>query len=204
MNMKFKSYFLLVGLATLMIASVAVAQGQTNRAAGLKRRIADQVVTGARKPTGDQPKKDLKEDDNKSGNYAPKNALAGTWDLVLTFGDGSQARSTLQIILGAADGEGSALHASEFSLAPPNPTLPEQGSWRNVRKNKFIASYYGYSFDELLQPFGKIGFRHAITLSPDQETFTGEAVFEVLDLTGQVLFSDTITTSGTRQHAEAP
>ena len=105
---------------------------------------------------------------------------------------------------GAADGEGSALHASEFSLAPPSPTLPEQGSWEFVRGRKFIASYYGYSFDELLQPFGKIGFRHAITLSPNQETFTGEAVFEVLDLNGQVLFSDTVTTAGVRQHAMAP
>jgi hypothetical protein len=92
------------------------------------------------------------------------------------------------------------LHASEFSFAPPNPTLPEQGSWQHVQGREFLASYFGYSYDELFQPFGKIGFRgHIIGLSKNQQSFTGKATFEVIDNSGQVLFSDNITTSGVRQ-----
>ena len=198
--MKFQRLFLFAGVAALTIISLGVAHGQSSRSSAAKRRIFDQVYTGARKGAATTQAEQIQ----KPGSYAKKNALAGTWDVVLTFGDGSQVKSTLQIMLGAAEGEGAAIHASEFSLAPPSPTLPEQGSWRYVDGSKFIASYFGYSFDEQLQPFGKIGFRHAITLGADQETFTGVAVFEVIDLTGQVLFSDSLQTAGVRHHAVAP
>jgi len=87
---------------------------------------------------------------------------------------------------------------------PPNPTLPEQGVWEYIGGQQFISSYRGYSFTEDLLPFGFIGFRHAITMSADQESFTGHAVFEVLDGSGQVLFSDTLQTRAVRQRAVAP
>jgi hypothetical protein len=130
--------------------------------------------------------------------------LLGTWDLVLTFSDGSSARSTLTVVPGASDREGSIIHSAEPSLAPPNPTLPEQGTWRHVKGRHFIASYRGWSFTETFQPFGTIGFRHAITVSPDGNTFTGRAVFEVKDSTGQVLFADEVQSQGTRQRAVGP
>jgi len=122
----------------------------------------------------------------------------------LTFNDNSQVKSTLQVFPGRSDTEGSVIHASEFSLTPPNPTLPEQGVWEHVKGGEFITSYRGYSFTLELAPFGFIGFRHAITVSDDQESFSGRAVFEVIDSTGQVLFSDTLRTRGVRQHPVAP
>jgi hypothetical protein len=87
----------------------------------------------------------------------------------------------------------------------PNPTSNEQGVWRHTGGLQFVASYRGYAVDEKLEkPFGTIGFRHAITLDSNQETFTGRAVFEVIDASGQVLFSDNIQTHGVRQRAVAP
>jgi hypothetical protein len=197
--MKFQRFFSLCGLAVLLVTIAAIAQGQSSRASEIKRRVFNQVSTGARKPV-DNAKTPAPGEAKVGPNYGTKNALAGTWDLVLTFSDGSQVKSTLQIMLGAAEGEGSVLHASEFSFAPPNPTLPEQGSWQHVHGREFLVSYYGYSYDELFQPFGKIGFRgHLIGLSKNQQSFTGKAIFEVIDNSGQVLFTDNITTSGVRQ-----
>src|SRR5581483_3372966 len=113
-------------------------------------------------------------------------------------------RSTLQVFPGPADGEGSVIHASEFSLTPPSPTLPEQGSWQYKGGTQFVASYYGYSFNEDLSPFGKIGFRHLITVGSNPDVFTGQAVFQVIDLNGQILFFDTFQTRGVRQRPLAP
>ncbi|MFN0118954.1 MAG: hypothetical protein ACKV2V_00470 [Blastocatellia bacterium] len=134
-----------------------------------------------------------------------QNALAGTWDLTLTFGDGSKVKSTLTVIPGRRDGEGSIIHAAEASLLLPNPTTPEQGAWRNTGGLEFIASYSGYAVDEKFEkPAGKIGFRHAIRVNIDEETFTGRAVFEVRDADGNVVFSDNLKTEGVRRQAEAP
>jgi hypothetical protein len=131
--------------------------------------------------------------------------LEGTWDVVLTFGDGSQVRSVLTAIPGSTPDRGSVVHSAELSLAPPNPTLPEQGAWRRAGHRRFVASYRGFAFDEASQPFGRIGFRHVITLDKNAMTFTGQAVFEVIDRDGNVLFSDPAVQSyGVRQRAEAP
>lgn len=183
--------------ATLTISAAAYGQ---NRASDLKRRIFDQARAATPQPATPNAEVLLPS----AHALPPKNALAGTWNVVLTFSDGSEVHSTLQLMTGAADGVGAAIHASEFSFAPPNPTLPEQGSWRHVQGSQFAASYYGYSYDGDFQPFGKIGFRHLITLSRDQTRFNGQAVFEVLDLMGNVLFSDNVETVGVRQQATAP
>lgn len=187
-------FIIVLTLAAAM--SMSSVYGQAGKASQFKSRIVEQAPPAVMETAGD--------DSDKIQRYATQRALAGTWDVVLTFSDGSIARSTLQILPGAADGEGSTLHASEFSLAPPNPTVPEQGSWRHISRNKFVASYYGYSFDEQLQPFGKIGFRHSITLSTDQDRFTGQAVFEVVDRDGKILFTDNVTSTGVRQRPVVP
>jgi hypothetical protein len=210
--MKSRRIFSILVLIGLVIISMTAAQAQNNGAAELKKRIFAQIASGARPQAaqatmGVQSQSVEAVEDRHVGilaGYPKKNALVGTWNVVLTFPDGSEARSTLQILPGGKDGEGSALHASEFSLAPPSPTLPEQGSWEFVGGTLFNASYYGYSFDEQLAPFGKIGFRHAITMGGNQETFTGNAVFEVIDLNGQILFTDTCQSRGVRQHPVAP
>jgi hypothetical protein len=206
--MKNKIFTILTIIAALSAMTIAAtAQTTASRMADFKRGITVEINRGASpQPAG--PAKPFTDEGARAQplgpTYEKKNALAGTWDVVLTFGDGSEVKSTLQIMPGAGEGEGSAIHASMFSLAPPSPTLPEQGSWRYVRGDQFIASYYGYSFDEQLQPFGKIGFRHSITLGNDQSTFTGQAVFEVIDLDGNILFTDNCTTKGVRQRAVAP
>jgi hypothetical protein len=134
------------------------------------------------------------------GSGQAPNALVGTWNLVLTFSDGSQAKSTLTVIPGRDGGEGSVIHAAEASLLLPNPTTPEQGAWAHVRGRRFVAAYQGYAVDSAFQaPAGKIGFRHSLLVSPDQQTLSGQAIFEVIDPTGAVVFSDRVQTSGTRQ-----
>jgi hypothetical protein len=177
----------------------------------LKRRIHTQLTSPTRGQAGDNGA-NLGETASTMATHSnvsiagadKKKALLGTWNVTLTFGDGSEVQSTLQVFPGRSEVDGSVIHASEFSLVPPNPTLPEQGVWEFVGGQRFITSYRGYSFTEDLQPFGTIGFRHAITISSDQETFTGRAVFEVIDANGQVLFSDNLQTRGIRQHAVAP
>jgi hypothetical protein len=139
------------------------------------------------------------------GSGQSSNALVGTWNLVLTFSDGTQAKSTLTVIPGRDAGEGSVIHAAEASLLRPNPTTPEQGAWAHVRGRRFIASYQGYAVDSAFQaPAGKIGFRHSLLVGPDRETFSGDAIFEVLDPSGAVVFSDRIKTTGTRQRVTLP
>jgi len=204
--MKCQRIFSALLVTTLMMFATAIAHAQSGAVPELKRRIMDQVISGARQPAVERAVKPLTQnsDGQKPGNYPKKNALAGTWDLVLTFSDGFEVKSTLQVFPGAADGEGSCTHASEFSLTLPNPTLPEQGSWRYVKGDEYIASYKGYSYTELLAPFGTIGFRHAVTMGANQETFTGQAVFEVFDAAGNVLFADNLQTRGVRQHPLGP
>ena len=137
-------------------------------------------------------------------NSVGTNRLEGTWDVILTFSDGSQVKSVLNIAAGRSPNEGSVVHSAEPSFAPPNPTLPEQGAWRRTGRRTFVASYHGFSYTETFQPFGRIGFRHAITLDKNGKTFTGQAVFEVIDASGTVLFSDNVQSAGVRQRAEAP
>lgn len=204
-----KSILMTVSIVAATLAlSMITTYGQTSQASQLKRRIMEQARTAVPKAPVAAPVKaehDAEESLVPPSRFnVPRNSLAGTWDLVLTFSDGTEVPSTLQIMSGATEGDGAALHASPFSFTPPNPTLPEQGSWRYLRRNEFVASYYGYSYDEQLQPFGKIGFRHAITMARDLDHFTGEAVFEVIDLDGNVLFSDNITSAGVRQRPMAP
>lgn len=201
-TMKRKIIFLLIATAILSASASIPAYGQKTNVNELKRRILKQVRTATPQPAVELAMSDTDGESRMAGFYdLPKNSLAGTWEVILTFSDQSKVHSTLQIMPGANPGEGSALHASEFSLAPPNPTVPEQGSWRFVTGNQFVASYYGYSFDENLQPFGKIGFRHVIWMDRHAAHFTGRAIFEVLDNNGNVLFTDQVLTEGTLQRA---
>jgi hypothetical protein len=143
-------------------------------------------------------------DDDDDDRHA-RHSLLGTWDLVVSFSDGSQVKSVLSVLPGRDGREGSVIHAAEASLLLPNPTTPEQGTWAQVHRGKYIATYYGFAVDSTFSaPAGRIGFRHAIEVARDGETFRGVATFEVLDSTGAVVFSDSVTTAGKRQHPVAP
>ena len=221
-----KTLKIFAALFALTIVALTTAQAQTSRAAEWKQRVANQIASGARPQPATQtettsaateraeetvdthettPNDEFHQDRLRDARAEQRNALAGTWDLTLTFSDGSQVKSTLNVALGRRDGEGSVIHAAEASLLLPNPTTPEQGVWEHIGGRRFIASYKGFAVDEKFEkPAGKIGFRHSIRLHFDGESFTGQAVFEVLDLEGKVLFSDNIKTECKRQHAEAP
>ena len=208
--MKSQKTFSMLILTMLLAICSSVASAQDRGAAELKKRILAQVASGVRT----QPADAIGERENTStvetqgalvtAGADKKKALLGTWNVTLIFNDGTEGKSTLQVFPGRSESEGSVIHASEFSLVPPNPTLPEQGVWEYIGGQQFISSYRGYSFTEDLLPFGFIGFRHAITMGADQESFTGHAVFEVIDGSGQVLFSDTLRTRAVRQRAVAP
>jgi len=210
--MKAQRIFSILIFTGLMIIATASAHAQNGGAVELKKRIVAEIAAGNRtraaEPVSDTEALATEQRAAQQvgilAKFPKKNALIGTWNLTVTFSDGSEVKSTLQVLSGAGDGEGSIIHASEFSFTPPNPTLPEQGAWQHVGGTQFIASYFGYSYTEQFAPFGKIGFRHAITMGGDQESFTGRAVFEVIDGTGQVLFSDNVQTRGVRQRAVAP
>lgn len=223
-----KSLKIFVALFVLTFVALTTAQAQTNRTAEWKKQVSARIAAEAgsqpaspapspaaeraadtsdaseAKPNNDV-QAELIPDRLRDARTQQKNALAGTWDLTLTFSDGSSVHSTLNVALGRQDGEGSVIHAAEASLLLPNPTTPEQGVWEHRGGLRFIASYKGFAVDEKFEkPAGQIGFRHSIRLHPDQESFVGQAVFEVLDLEGNVVFTDTIKTEGKRQHAEAP
>jgi|GEM_PF-2915597 len=210
--MKSQRIFSTLVITALMLIATSGAHAQTSGAAELKKRIFEQLASGTRT----QPVENLEAASLTAAPLAAqqdglpdflerqKKAFLGTWNLTLTFSDGSQVKSTLNVMPGRTDSEGTVIHSAELSLSLPNPTLPEQGVWQHNGGQQFIASYRGYTYTEKLEPFGTIGFRHALTLSEDQEAFTGQAVFEFMDATGQVLFSDHVQTRGVRQHAVAP
>jgi hypothetical protein len=211
--MKHRNLLFAIAAAALIVLSSTSTWAQPSGASEWKKRVFEQVTSGASR----QPVENVEPASTAIELLAPsrdglgdilarqKNALIGAWDLTLIFSDGSQAKSTLSIFPGRADGEGLALHAAEASLLLPNPTTPEQGAWQHNGGAQFIASYRGYAVDEKFEhPFGRIGFRHAITLNTDQQTFTGMAVFEVIDAEGKVVFSDNVQTRGVRQRAVAP
>jgi hypothetical protein len=211
--MQRSNLFTAIALLALIAFSSTLVLAQNNGVAALKKRIAEQIATGT-------PVQSLETGESTSPSVeffiAPqggildiverqKRALLGTWDLTLTFSDGASVKSTLNVFPGRTDSDGSVLHAAEATLLLPNPTTPEQGVWQHAGGLQFIASYRGYAVDATFEhPAGTIGFRHAITLNSDQESFTGRAVFEVKDDKGAVVFSDNITTRGTRQRAVAP
>ncbi len=225
-----KSHKIFAALFALTFVALTTVQAQTSRAGEWKQRVANRIASGERPQPAAQTETaspaaehtpTTAEAANDAGATAPNrerhqdrlrdfiieqmNALAGTWDLTLTFSDGSEVKSTLNVALGRRPGEGSVIHAAEASLLLPNPTTPEQGAWEYVSGRRFVASYKGFAVDEKFEkPAGKIGFRHSIRLHSSGESFTGEAVFEVLDLEGNVVFTDKIKTEGKRQHPEAP
>lgn len=211
--MQRSNFLFAIAIAAFIALLSTPVPAQTSGVAALKKRIAEQITTG----TPVQPAETVEIANPavellfaQQGGILDvverqKRALLGTWDLTLTFGDGSSVKSTLNVFPGRNDNEGSVLHAAEASLLLPNPTTPEQGVWQHAGGLQFIASYRGYAVDATFEhPAGTIGFRHAITINPDQESFTGRAVFEVKDDKGAVVFSDNITTRGTRQRAVAP
>lgn len=207
-NNLFCAFAIAAFIALTSITSLA----QTSNATTLKKRIAEQIATGVPVQPVETSEIIVPSVEFLIGQQGiidiverQKRALLGTWDLTLTFSDGSSVKSTLNVFPGRTDSEGSVLHAAEATLLLPNPTTPEQGVWQHAGGLQFIASYKGYSVDATFEhPAGTVGFRHAITLNPDQESFNGRAKFEVKDDKGEVVFSDNITTKGTRQRAVAP
>lgn len=210
--MQRSNFFFALAIAAFIALTSTTGLAQNSSAATLKKRIAEQIATG----TSLQPVETL-ESATPAAEFLiaqqgfidiierQKRALLGGWDLTLTFSDGSSVKSTLNVFPGRTDGDGSVLHSAEATLLLPNPTTSEQGVWQHVGGLQFIASYRGYAVDATFEhPAGSIGFRHAITINPDQESFTGRAKFEVKDDKGEVVFSDNITTHGTRQRAVAP
>lgn len=210
--MQRSNFFFALAIAAFIALTSTTGFAQTGNATTLKKRIAEQIASGA--PV--QPAETLEIAIPPVESFVAqqgiidilerqRRALLGTWDLTLTFGDGSSVKSTLNVFPGRNDSEGSVLHAAEATLLLPNPTTPEQGAWQHRGGLQFIASYRGYAVDATFEhPAGTIGFRHAITINQDQESFSGRAVFEVKDEKGEVVFSDNITTKGTRQRAVAP
>ncbi|MEW6128844.1 MAG: hypothetical protein AB1757_17535 [Acidobacteriota bacterium] len=198
-------------IVTILLMATGAAQAQNNGSGEWKKRIFERVASGVRpQPANEDTTIDETarvDASNKTGvtTVTKSNALIGAWDLTLTFSDNSQVKSTLSVFPGRTEGEGTIIHAAEASLLLPSPTTPEQGAWQYVGGQQFIASYFGFAVNETFeQPFGKIGFRQAITMDAGLESFTGRATFQVIDTTGQVLFSDNVTIRGVRQRAVAP
>lgn len=140
-----------------------------------------------------------------------KNALIGTWDLTETFSgastipDGTVAPSTLTVIAGLRAGEGSALHSSFLSLAPPEPTMMEQGTWKHDRKYRFIASYAGWAVNSADgTPAGQNGFRYLLTLDKSGERLIGHGRFYEWDDQGTLIDSADMQVVGQRQHPRKP
>ena len=203
---------ILLTIATLTVIALSSLTGlaQARGAADIKQRIADNIASGVRTQQTETEifTPQLLAAPGGIGDILTrqKNALLGCWELTLTFSDGSHATSMLSVFPGRGDGEGTIIHAAEASLLLPNPTTPEQGVWQHNGGLQFIASYKGFAVDEKFQtPFGTVGFRNAITLNSDMESFTGKAKFEVIEgATGMVVFSDTVQVIGKRQRAVAP
>lgn len=205
-----KRMMLTIVTLTVIAFSSLTALAQTRGAADIKQRIADNIASGVRtQPTESEtfvPQLAAAQGGIGDILARQKNALLGCWELTLTFSDGSHATSMLSVFPGRGDGEGTVIHAAEASLLLPNPTTPEQGVWQNNGGLQFIASYKGFAVDDKFQvPFGTVGFRQAITMNSDMESFTGKAKFEVTEAaTGTVVFSDTVQVVGKRQRAVAP
>jgi len=210
MNSRTSSSLLLV--VVLMICSTLVASAQTSGISDAKRRAMERLASGVRaqgvEPTTDERPSLGSVEDRKqasqSNNMDKKRALLGTWDLIITFSDGSVNKTTLTIIPGRSDTEGTVIHSADASFVPPFSTLPQQGVWQYLGGGKFVVSDLGFSFDETLQPDGRVGFRQLIKVSDDQESFTGTGQFVILDTTGQMFYSDSVQSTGTRQHPVAP
>lgn len=202
---------LLLTLATAIFLAISFlpAQAQTGGAAELKKRILEQSASGIKTQPVEGVETEERIDLQQSGIFdildRQKQALVGGWNLTLTFTDGSQVKSILTVMPGRVEGEGTVIHSAEASLLLPSPTSNEQGVWRNNGGLQFIASYRGFAVDEKFEkPFGTIGFRHAITLDGSQESFTGQAVLEIIDTQGKVVLSENVQTRGVRQRAVAP
>jgi hypothetical protein len=198
---------LFASLALLLLASLHT-YAQTNGMAAVKQRIAESIAAGKpvtpAEPITTEPEMPLQQSGFIDVLERQKNSLAGTWNLVLIFSDGTKVNSILNAASGRSNGEGSIIQSGEGSFTLPNPTLPEQGSWRHHGGTQFVASYRGYAYTDKFEFFGTIGFRQIFNVGENQNTLTGHGVFEVIDAQGEVLFSDNIQVQGTRHRAVAP
>ena len=133
-----------------------------------------------------------------SNNGVGSNRLEGTWDLVLTFSDGSQVKSVLNVAAGRSANEGSIVHSAELSLVPPNPTLPEQGAGAGPDAVRSSHSY-GFSTRRHSSPSaGSAG----VTPYPDKNERPSRARLSSSDRRHGTVLSRQRADDGVRQRAE--
>lgn len=106
-----------------------------------------------------------------------KHDLAGTWRVVETFPQEGNATSAGLITFHGTGDAGTLLSSFDASFLPDHPCLPEQGSWKRAKGNKFVGLDEGfcYSLDNgsINSFFDKILATYNLTLSPDGNSFTG-------------------------------
>jgi len=84
------------------------------------------------------------------------------------------------------------------------------GTWTRIGPRKFLATFYKHVFRPASEgsfPFesdGTVKVRRLITLSPDGQTFHGEATVEVYDQAGNLTLKFNHPFDGTRVVAEMP
>jgi hypothetical protein len=134
----------------------------------------------------------------------PKGKLEGAWNAVLTADEGGfQEAERYTFATGPSVDEGSLVFSNEVDAVPPCGT--DQGVWVRTGSRQFTLTHGAFCVDlSTGAPAFRIKFRETITLNARDDQFTGRGIFEVLDLSGGLLFSATYSVRGTRMRAESP
>jgi hypothetical protein len=135
---------------------------------------------------------------------SPKGKLEGAWNAVLTADEGGfQEAERYTFAPGPSINEGSLVFSNEVDAVPPCGS--DQGVWVRTGSGQFNLTHGAFCVDlSTGAPAFRIKFRETITLNARDDQFTGRGIFEVLDVSGGLLFSATYSVRGTRMLAERP
>jgi hypothetical protein len=120
--------------------------------------------------------------------------IEGTWLSTVTTG-GSGAPPPFQALVTFTAGCG--LVETDQS-ASPSQRSAGQGTWAHTDDGQVRARFLAFLFDAAGHPQGTLIVRFTVRLSEDGGTLAGDGTFQVVDLTGTVVNSGSVTLQGQR------
>jgi hypothetical protein len=131
-----------------------------------------------------------------------KKALVGSWVETVTFPP-EFGRPPGKAV-GTFHGDGTLVFNGSFTLEPPTAFSTFHGVWRHLEESTFAYTGVHLMTDLSDNLVGYVKVRGTYVLSPSGNEYTGTSVAEVLDPSGNVLFSVGVTNTGTRIQLELP
>jgi hypothetical protein len=134
----------------------------------------------------------------------PKNALVGSWLETVTFPPEFGRPPLKSLVTFHEDGTFLNSDQGGVTVDPPGVSSSGHGVWKHLGKDDFAYTQIELFSDLSGNLVGYLKVRGIYTVSKSGNEYTGTSFAEVLDTTGNVQISVTVTNAGQRIQLELP